>query len=160
MSYRGPWYGSTDGARDYLADRDAAERVEQRVTPSGAHFMASVGMTCQQWLDQYYAKQNALRNPLGNGHQRKQESDHDDQDGREATGPQAAEGRAGEGLGDTAGEQEEGAAAGHDAGGPSQNEPGARGAVGGDWIEQAIGPWAEEAYPQGEDFTERDRTPF
>lgn len=140
---------------EHDAERRAAERA--RITASSQRMM-TCGLTCREWLD-IYLKRNLPATVV----EHNTESNHDDQDRREATGTQAGPVGAGEGVGDTPGEQGQGEAR------ANSSQEGARPAVAARLDDPGNeASWIDDAYPEGQDpqgqegadFTEADRTPF
>lgn len=152
---------ATADARAYSERRareDEAE-VQKRLTPGGQRMMAN-GMTCQEWIDQYLGRNRPVDVTAPNT-----ESEHGDQDRREATGPQAAEVGAGESLGNPPSEQDPSVDQASDQSVIERDDPrlsahsGAGTRLADPGSEDS---WVDEAWPegsQGADFTEKDRTP-
>lgn len=142
---------STANAARYIDQRDAETRleVERRISLHGNKMMAC-GLTCQEWIDRYLKRNLPIKTVEHNT-----ETDHDDQDRREATGTEAGPVSAGEGVGDAAGErasEEAGTQGIHQEGrGVRLDDPGNEAS----WIDEA---WPEGS--QGADFTSDDKTPF
>lgn len=135
---------ATAEAKRYIDARDQQERAERARGGPGARIM-KCGLTCQQWLDTYLK-----RNLPAAVAEHNTETNHDDQDRREATGTEAGPVSAGEGVGDPPGEQ-----------GQGQSE--ASGECGAQGVRGDEASWIDDAWPEGSegaDFTEADRTPF
>lgn len=142
---------ATAQARRVLDQHDAERRAEERarITASSQRMM-TCGLTCSEWLD-IYLKRNLPAKVV----EHNTETDHDDQDRREATGTEARSIGAGEGVGDSPGEQQEGRACGQE--GARLDDPGNE------------GNWIDDAYPDQEgakapieslDWTKGDPIPF
>jgi hypothetical protein len=134
---------ATAEAKRFIDEREQKDRAERARGGPGARMMGC-GLTCSEWLE-IYLKRNLPATVV----EHNTETDHDDQDRREATGTEAGPVSAGEGVGDPAGEESAGAGREAESVGISKGE--------------AEGSWIDDAYPegsQGADFTGADLTPF
>ena len=118
---------ATAEAKRWIEQKDAQERAEARRGGAGARMMGC-GVTCQEWLD-IYLKRDLPATVV----EHNTETEHDDQDRREATGTEAGAVSVAEGVGNPPGEPEG---------------------------SKAQASWSDEAYPESLDFTEGDPLPF
>ena len=116
---------ATAEAKRWIEAQEQKDRAERAMGGAGARMMGC-GVTCQEWLD-IYLKRNLPATVV----EHNTETEHDDQDRREATGTEAGPVSDGEGVGDPPGEQGQGEAS-----------------------------WAAEAYPESLNWTEGDPLPF
>ena len=118
---------ATAEAKRWIEAQELKDRAERAMGGAGARMMGC-GVTCQEWLD-IYLKRDLPATVV----EHNTESEHDDQDRREATGTEAGAVSVAEGVGDAPGEQ------------------------GGS---KAQASWIDEAYPESLNWTEGDPLPF